>query len=107
MADRDEQLLRAILAVNARQTFPPDRLAELIAPDKRKKDRRREAFNMCDGTRSQTEIQRSLKLDGGNFSRTVARWVAAGIVFKIKDGAEERLLYVYPLPENGSKKERD
>lgn len=107
MADSQEQLLRAILSVTARQTFPPDRLAELVAPKKLKGDKQEKAFNLCDGTLTQSEIAKALKLDSGNFSRTVSRWADAGIVFRLGEGREAKLLHVYPLPENGKEKERE
>lgn len=106
MAGNQEQLLRAILSIAARQTFPPDRLAELVAPKKVKGDKQGKAFNLCNGTLTQSEIARALKLDVGNFSRTVSRWANAGIVFRLGEGREAKLLHVYPLPDNGKPKER-
>lgn len=100
MADRQEHLLRALISVTGRQAFPPDRLAELIAPNRMKNDKRVRAFNLCDGTRTQADISKQLKLDNGNFSRTVARWVTSGIVFKVAEGHQEFLLHVYPLGPN-------
>lgn len=105
MPGNQEQLLQAILATSARQTFPPDRLAELVAPKKVKGDKQTKAFNLCDGTRTQGEIAKALKLDQGNFSRTVSRWVDAGIVFRLGEGREAKLLHAYPMPENGKNKE--
>lgn len=99
MPDNSESLLRAVLSVTARQTFPPDKLAEMVGPTKQVK-----AFNLCDGSQSQTDIAKSLKLDSGNFSRTVARWVEEGIVFRLGEGRDAKLLHVYPLNGNAAKK---
>jgi hypothetical protein len=95
--DEDTVLLRAILSMTARQAFSVEDLEKLVAPAAAS-NKQRAAFNMCDGQRSQTEIAKTLKLDSGNFSRTVARWVAAGIVLRIGGGKEPKLLHVYPLP---------
>jgi hypothetical protein len=57
------------------------------------------AFNMCDGTRTQGEIAKAQGLDPGNFSRTVSRWVEAGVVFKMPDN---KLLHVYPLVQDAA-----
>jgi hypothetical protein len=101
MPDNSEAFLRAILATTARQTFPPDQLAEMVGPPKQV-----QAFNLCDGTRSQTDIAKALKLDSGNFSRTVSRWVKAGIVFRLGEKSEAKLLHVYPLNGDAAKKKR-
>ncbi len=104
MPDNNELLLRAILSATARQAFPPDRLAEIINSG-RAGQRQLKAYNLCDGTRGQAEIAKALKLDQGNFSRTVNRWVDAGVVVRLGEGRESTLLHVYPLPETGSSKE--
>lgn len=92
-----EQLLRAILATVARQTFPPEFIVDKVAigADKAKQV---EAYNLCDGSRSQTEIAKHFGLDPGNFSRTVARWIDLGIVIKVGLSRDVKLLHVYPIP---------
>lgn len=62
-------------------------------------EKQTKAFNMCDGSRSQGEIIKALKLDQGNFSKTVTRWVDAGIAIRLGEGRETKLLHVYPLPK--------
>ena len=97
MADNSEDLLRAILSVSGRRAFPPDRLLEIVRP----RDggaKQVEAFNLCDGSKGQGEIVKALKLDSGNFSRTISRWVEEGVVFRLGEGREAKLLHVYPLP---------
>lgn len=103
MADNTETILRGILATIARQTFPPDRLASLIAP-KGKGDKQYRAFNMCDGTKTQREIAKALGFDEGNFSRAVARWIDVGIVIRLGEGRDATLLHVCPFaPSDRSK----
>lgn len=107
MTSNHEALLRAILGVLARQAFSPDRLGQVVL-GKSSGEKQLRAFNMCDGTRTQSEIAKTLNLDSGNFSRTVSRWVDAGVVFRLGEGRESRLLHVYPLSQAATKtKERE
>lgn len=92
-----EVYLKAILATIARQTFPPEALSKLVAPTKAG-DRQLVAYNLCDGSRSQTEIAKELGLDAGAFSRTVSRWVDLGILVRVGEKRETRLVHLYPLP---------
>lgn len=103
VSNHNEALLRAILAVTARQTFPPDRLTEIVMA-KGASTKQVAAFNLCDGSRGQGEIAKALKLDQGNFSKTVARWIEAGVLFRLGVGREAKLLHVYPLAEAATKK---
>lgn len=89
--------LRAILATIARQTFPPSTLHDLITRGGGGEKQLR-AYNLCDGTRSQSEIAKELGLDAGNFSRSLARWVDAGIVIRVGEAREIRPIHVYQLP---------
>jgi hypothetical protein len=63
MVSDSEQVLQAILATVGRQTFPPQTLGEIVGTSKQIA-----AYNMCDGSKSQAEVAKSLKLDSGNFS---------------------------------------
>ena len=96
MSDADIYL-RATMSLIARQTFSPEKLRELVSARGTEKILR--AFNMCDGKKSQTEIATNLKIDAGQFSRTVKQWLDDGIVIKIGDRKSARLVHVYPLPE--------
>lgn len=98
-----DTLLRAILSVTARQAIPPETLGGLIAPSPTLVKQFR-AYNLCDGTRTQAEIAKALQLDSGNLSKTVNRWVESGIVMRISEGREIRLLHIYPFPESMIKK---
>ncbi|QOJ18498.1 MAG: MarR family transcriptional regulator [Phycisphaeraceae bacterium] len=103
MPDNSEALLRAVLSVTARQTFPPDKLAEIVL-SKGAGTKQLSAFNLCDGTKAQGEIAKALKLDPGNFSKTVGRWIDSGIVFRLGEGRDAKLLHVYPLNGDATKK---
>jgi hypothetical protein len=97
--------LKAILSTVARQAFPPDRLAELVMSNTGGK-KQLEAFNMCDGNHTQSQIAESVGLDKGNFSRSMSRWIDLGIVIRVGDGTEAKPVHVYPLSKEylGSKR---
>ncbi len=86
--------LKAILAMLARQSFPPAELAQLVGGG-----RQIEAYNLCDGTRTQASVAKEVGLDSGNFSKTVGRWAELGILFKVVDGKEVRPVHLYPIAE--------
>lgn len=90
--------LKAILATVARQTFPPERLAELITANTGG-EKQRAAFNLCDGNHTQSEIADAVRLDKGSLSRSISRWIDLGIVIRVGDGTEAKPTHVYPLPK--------
>jgi hypothetical protein len=102
MIENDAVLLRAILSVTARQTFSANNLAEIVGAG----EKQHRAFNLCDGTRTQGEIAKAAKIDKASFSRSVARWTDSGILFRLGEGRETKLLHVYPLPANAAKQTR-
>jgi DNA-binding MarR family transcriptional regulator len=91
--DNSELYLKAMLAMLARQSFPPKELAALVG-----KERQIQAYNLCDGTRTQAEVVKALGLDAGNFSRTAARWAELGILIRVTHEKEIRPVHLYPLP---------
>jgi DNA-binding MarR family transcriptional regulator len=90
-----DALLRAILATVGRTAFPPEALYKIVAPTTGSA-KQVLAYNLCDGETPQAEIGKKAKLDGGNLSRTIAKWVEAGVVVRV--GAEGHPLHLYPLP---------
>jgi DNA-binding MarR family transcriptional regulator len=90
-----ESYLRAILATVARQTFPPASLIELVG----RGEKQLKAFNLCDGSRTQSEIAKELKLDPGNFSKSLSRWIDVGVAIRIGEGRDVRPIHVYPIPD--------
>lgn len=93
-----EAYLRALLGITARQAFPPSELASLVGASKQC-----EAYNLCDGTRTQSEIANELNIDKGSFSRTLNRWIELGIALRIADEKEQRPLHLYLLPQKFTK----
>ncbi len=98
-------LLRAILGMTARQAISVDDLVQAVAP-KGSGEAQMEAYNLCDGSRTQGQIAKEVGLDSGNFSRTVSRWADAGIVMKLGDARDATLLHIYPIPRDRIGKER-
>ena len=89
--------MKAMMSLIARQTFPPEKLKNLISSKGTPK--LMEAFNLCDGTNSQSEVVARCGIDAGNFSRTVKQWVEDGIIVRVGDGKDTKLVHVYPLPD--------
>ena len=88
-------LMRFALKVIGRLAFPPEKVAEIVGTG-----RQLSAFNLSDGTRTQKEICDKTGLDNGNLSRTVDRWVQAGVAFRMGTGKESCPLHLYPLPKS-------
>lgn len=93
-----EALLRAQLAVVGRSVVSPRELLDIIAPTNRGADKNLKAYNLCDGTRIQSAVAKESKLDSGNFNRTVARWIEAGVLFEVPVGDGVHLRHLYPVP---------
>lgn len=90
-----EALLKGILATVGRAAFPPEVLLEIVAPTKGSA-KQVLAYNLCDGETPQADIGKRAGLDKGNLSRTITRWIEAGIVIRI--GTEGHPLHLNPLP---------
>ncbi len=98
--DTNESLLRAILATVARGAFPPADICEIVAPVAGS-DKQLLAYNLCDGKTPQAEIAKKTRVDQGNLSKSIARWIDAGIVVRV--GEEQHPMHVYPLTKNSLK----
>jgi hypothetical protein len=99
---RQDQLFECLLHVIARAAIPVEAVNKVVGDAKNQ----RRAFNLCDGSRTLGAIASAAGINQGNLSRTVARWVSEGVVFKLGEGRELRPLYVYPLPGVGSRSRR-
>jgi predicted transcriptional regulator len=86
--------LKGILSTVARTAFPPEVLYKIVAPTVGS-DKQVVAYNLCDGETPQIEISKKAKLDRSNLSKSISRWVEAGIVVRV--GAEQHPLHLYPL----------
>ena len=90
----NEALLKALLATFGRIAFSPENLRTIVAP-KANGDKQIEAYNLCDGRTSQSDIAKKTGSDGGNLSRTISRWVDEGIMFRVEP--DKHPLHIYPL----------
>lgn len=95
-----ETLLKAILATVARRTFPPRDLLNIISPNAAGQ-KQINAYNLCDGETPQSEVGKRVRLDKGNLSRSISRWVEAGIMVRI--GPDKHPMHLYRLPKEYSK----
>lgn len=98
--NRSEWLMECLIHVIGRAAIKPEEITKIVDTG----ENRIKAYNLCDGTLTQTQIAKKVGLDQGNFSRSVDRWVKSGIVFRFEEGNEIRLLHVYPIEESSSKK---
>jgi len=92
--DTTESLLKGILGTVARTAFPPEALYKIVAPTAGS-DKQVLAYNLCDGETPQAEIGKRAKIDSGNLSRCIAKWVEAGLVIRV--GTNQHPLHLYPL----------
>jgi hypothetical protein len=97
---RTDDLLRILVQLSARQALPEAAVRKVVGGS----TRQLQAYNLCDGTRSQSEVTKVAKLDSGNFSRTVTRWIQFGVLFRLGTGREAKLLHLYPLAKEKAKR---
>ena len=89
-----EVLLRAILSVLGRQALPPAEIVKIVSPTSGGR-KQIKAYNLCDGRTPQSEVGKKAQLDKGNLSRSISRWIEAGIIFRV--GLEQYPMHLYPL----------
>jgi hypothetical protein len=89
-----DALLKGILATVGRTAFPPETLQKIVAPTAGSA-KQVHAYNLCDGQTPQAEIGKKAKLDPGSLSRSITKWMEAGVVIRIGD--DELPLHLYPL----------
>jgi hypothetical protein len=77
-----EALLKGILATVARTAFPPEALHKIVAPIAGS-EKQVHAYNLCNGETPQMIIGKKAQLDPASVSRSIARWVEAGIVIRV------------------------
>lgn len=106
MQNNTDALLRILIALTGRAVFAEELVFEIVAgaSGMGSGTKQLNAYNLCDGSHTQADVARMAKLDAGNFSRTLNRWIASGIVFRIGDGREATLLHVFPLSEHTLKR---
>jgi hypothetical protein len=91
-----KQLLRMLVSVIARGTFPEDKVRKIVAPAK-SSERYATAYNLCDGTHTRAEIAKLTGIDKDNLNKVVKRWIATGVIFEIEQDGQLNLLHLYPL----------
>ena len=96
LTEETDQLLRCLMHILGRASMPIKTVYDLVG----RGDKQIQAFNLCDGSLSQSEVSKKTKIDQGQLSRTSTRWVENGIAFWIGVGKDARLLHIYPLPSN-------
>ena len=84
-----------------RIAFSPENLRTIVAP-KANGDKQVEAYNLCDGHTSQSDIAKKTGLDGGNLSRSISRWVEEGVMFRVEP--DNHPLHIYPLRKGALKR---
>ena len=98
--DTTDALLKGILSTVARTAFPPEVLHKIVAPTSASA-RQVLAYNLCDGETPQAEICKRTKIAKGNLSRSISRWIEAGVAIRV--GADGHPLHLYPLPPQSKK----
>jgi predicted transcriptional regulator len=86
--------LLCTMQILGRAVIPPEKIRKIVG-DKKKKQL--SAFNLCDGTRTLSEIAKKSRINQGNLSRTLSRWRQSGIVFRVGEGKTARFLHIYPI----------
>ena len=98
-SERIEELLGCLIQVIGRTAVPEAGVRKVVGSSSKQV----RAFNLCDGTRTQTEIRKAVGLDAGNFSNTAKRWIESGVAFEFRKGKESRLLHIYPLAKSAGR----
>ncbi len=89
--------LKAMMSLIARQTFSPERLRDIVSS--RGTVKLLKAFNLCNGSLSQSEVAAELEIDKGQFSRAVNQWIDDGVIIRVGEGKAAKLVHVYPIPD--------
>ena len=89
-------ILKAIMHMAARSALSEEEIRSVVSPRKGQ-DKYLAAYNLCDGTRKQGDIAKTVGLDKGNFSKAVSRWVSHGILIKLGEGNDIKPLHAYPI----------
>ncbi|MBI2606834.1 MAG: MarR family transcriptional regulator [Deltaproteobacteria bacterium] len=90
-----EPLVHGLLKTLGRVAIPPEKIGKILSASVKHFD----AYNLCDGTRSLTEVAKEARLDTGNLSRSIDRWVQSGILFRLGTGKKAKLLHLYPVSQ--------
>jgi hypothetical protein len=89
-----DSLLKGILAAVSRTAYPPEILYKIVAPTVGS-NKQLLAYNLCDGETPQSEVAKKAKMDRGNLSRLIGKWIEVGIIIRV--GPDALPLHLYPL----------
>jgi len=90
-----KDLLQIAIQVIGRIAIPHENVRTIVGTN----SKYIKAFNLCDGTLTQSEIARKAKIKRPNLSRAMNRWVTNGILFLVGKGVDARFIHIYPIPE--------
>jgi len=96
LSEQTNQLLKILITLIGRTTFDEEQVKSIVAPNKNQV-KQKKAYNLCDGTQTQRQIAKLVGLDEGNFSKTVKKWIEKGILYRVGEGKESKLLHVFPI----------
>lgn len=82
--------MKAILLTQGRTAFSDEDLLKIIGSA----ERSLAAYQLCDGSRTQGDVADTAGINRGNFSRLAAKWEASGVLFRIGEEQNIRLLHV-------------
>ncbi|MGH2684887.1 MAG: hypothetical protein ACRDJP_05400 [Actinomycetota bacterium] len=89
-------LARVLVHVLARGPVAEDYIRGVVAP--RGTERRWiQAYNLCDGTRTDAQIAEAVGLDQDALGRAIDRWQSVGIIFPIQSNGATQMLHLYPI----------
>lgn len=77
-----------IISLLGRMAFEQNELKKLVTKGSKKPTAVIKAYNMCDGTRTITEIANYVGITQSAMTQAVDRWEKNGIIFKVKKGNE-------------------
>lgn len=100
-AAETNELLRVLVAVSGCLAFPEERLREIVSPKGHAAYLR--AYSLCDGRTPLRAIAKSVGVDQGNLAKVYAKWIDAGIAFRV--GPKRAPLHLYALPAGGARAE--
>lgn len=98
MTENTDFYLKMIMQLIARQTFSAKEVAEHVCPTK-KSAKSLKAYNLCDGSKSQTEIGTLSGIDRANCRKMIKRWELEGLILRVPHGQELHPLHIFPISE--------
>lgn len=95
--NEETALLRALLTTTGRAVFSVKEIYDLVSPTG-SAPKQVQAFNLADGSRTQAQIVKETRIGKGTMSKKVTAWIEAGVMFRIGDDGDPKLLHIYAIP---------